>query len=61
MNAERDLRESRSHVKSRSDKVAVVLIWLVIGWVVWDFMQWIDPPVPRDLITHPLRISPHGP
>ena len=48
-------------MKPWQDKLVFALIWLIAGWVVWDFLQWVDPPNPRDLIAHPLRISPREP
>jgi hypothetical protein len=39
------------------NKFAVVAFWLIAGWVAWDFLQWVDPPRPRDPIAHPLRIT----
>jgi len=45
-------------MKAWQDKLVVSIIWLVTAWVIWDFLRCIDPPVPRDTITHPLRITP---
>jgi hypothetical protein len=47
-------------MKLWQNRLALLLIWLVAGWVVWDFLEWIDPPLPRDTVAHPLRISPGG-
>jgi len=45
-------------MKSWQDKLVVALIWLIAIWVAWDFLECIDPPLPRDLAAHPLRFNP---
>ena len=51
---------SASGMKPWQDRFVVALLWLLAIWVAWDFLECIDPPVPRDLVAHPLRISPRG-
>ena len=47
-------------MKSWHEKLVIAMLWLVLGWIAWDFVHWIDPPYRNDPVDHPPRLSPRG-
>jgi len=44
--------------KTRKEKLMIVLLWLVIGWMIWDFFYWASAPPRNDPVSQSHRIFP---